>query len=312
MKIRNKSLWAEFGLLLVALMWGSNFIFLKNIVDVVPAQFLNAIRFLIAGVVLAAILNVKLKKLDWQCIKAGIIKGVIMFVAFSFQTNALRFTTVGKNSFITAVYVVIVPFLYWIIKKRKPNTYHVVAAVMCVAGIGLLSLNESFSINLGDALSLAGGFVFALHIVIISIFTEKTDPVLMSVVQFLTTGILALAAAFLTEPLPQAITLDVGLSLLYIGIIGTMLSLVMQCVCTKYTTAAKSALILSLESVFGTLLSIWILHEAVGWQSILGFVIIFAAIVLAQTELKFLRPKTQESSAGQTAQCEDCGECDYE
>ena len=97
----------------------------------------------------------------------------LYYLAFYLQTLGAKYTTAGKNAFLTAVYVVLVPFLYWIIKNQRPDVYNISAAFLCLIGIGLLSLNADFSINMGDGFSLLGGVGFTAQIVAAAILTQK-------------------------------------------------------------------------------------------------------------------------------------------
>ena len=140
----------------------------------------------------------------------------------------------------TAIYVVLVPFLYWIIQKQRPDLYNVSAAFLCIIGIGLLSLNADFSINQGDAFSLLGGVGFTAQIVATAILTQKQDPILLSVTQFGFATIFAAVTSLLTEPIPTHLAPDTLTYILYLGVFSTMIALLLQTVCQKYVPRFKS------------------------------------------------------------------------
>ena len=116
-------------------------------------------------------------------IRGGII-GVFLFIAYSIQTIGITDTTPGKNAFLTAIYCVIVPYLYWVVDKNKPDRYNILAAILCLAGIGLVSINSEFTIGFGDAFSLISGFFYAAHMVALSKLTKIGTPVLLTIIQF--------------------------------------------------------------------------------------------------------------------------------
>ena len=287
----KKSRIAELGLLVTAIIWGSAFVVVKNTTEAVSTNYLLAIRFLIAAVVLSAIFFKSLKKFDFLYLKNGLILGGLLYFSFYLQTVGIQYTTAGNNAFLTAVYVVLVPFLYWIVRRQCPKNYQLFAAFVCIIGIGLLSLQNDFTINIGDLLSLLCGVAFCAQIVAVSIFTERQDPILLSILQFLFSGLFALIAAVLFEPFPSQIGTDAVLGLLFLGIFSTAIAFGLQTVCQKYTSASKASLLMSLESFFGCLSGIIFLHEPVTPKVLAGFGLIFLAILISETKLSFLSRK---------------------
>ena len=127
-------------LILATIIWGSSFVVMKSSVDVLPTFWLLAIRFSFAALVLAVVFIRRWKVLDKQYLIGGTVMGFCLFLAYTFQTFGLEQTTSGKNAFFTAVYCVIVPFLYWFIAKRRPDRFNLIAAFLCIGGIALVSI----------------------------------------------------------------------------------------------------------------------------------------------------------------------------
>ena len=294
MKIKNKSLAADLGLLFITIIWGSAFVVVKNEVNVIPASYMIAIRFGIAAILMCIFFHKKLKELNFTYIKSGAILGGILFISYYMQTIGIKYTTVGNNAFLTSVYVVAVPFLYWIIKKEKPDAYNIAAALICIAGIGLISLQSGFRMGWGDLLSLLCGITFAAQIVAISILTEKNDPILLSFTQFAFTAIIALTVALCTETFPVKLQSSSIMSLLYIGVFSTFIALSLQTVCQKYSPPARASLIMSLESLFGTVFGIIFLGEALTLKTLGGFLLIFAAVIVSETKPSFAKLKSRK------------------
>ena len=297
--LQNKSFAAELGLIFVTMIWGSAFVVVKNATATVPTSWMIAIRFGIAAIFLCAFFHRRLRKIGTAELKWGLFIGLQNVAAFEFQTNGVKDTTAGKNAFLTAVYCVIVPFLYWAVRKKKPRAAQVVSAFLCIAGVGFLSLEKDLSVNYGDLLSLICGLFFAIQIVTIGILTEKYDPILLSITQIGATSVLALPLAALTEPFPSGLPAGSVLSLLYLGLFSTMLTAVLQMVCQKYTPPSKASLIMSLESVFGSLCGIVFLSEPVTPKIIAGFALIFVAIVLSERAPGTFRFRRKSASAGE-------------
>lgn len=280
--LQNRSVAAELGIVLVTMIWGSSFVVVKNATDIVPPASIIVFRFGTAAVFLCLFFFRRLKEIRISHIKWGLLIGLQNFVAYELQTVGVKYTTAGKNAFLTAVYCVIVPFLYWAVRKQKPRLFHLVSACLCMVGVGLLSVQSGFSMNPGDLLSLACGLFFAMQIVTISILTEKNDPILLCITQAVATVIFALPFALFTEHVPVSLPIPTVLSLLYLGVFGTMLTTVLQTICQKYTPPSKASLIMSLESVFGTICGIIFLHESLTLRSFGGFLLIFLAILLSE------------------------------
>jgi drug/metabolite transporter (DMT)-like permease len=264
------------------MIWGSSFVIVKNATDTIPPAAIIVFRFGTAAVFLSLFFFRRLKEIRVSHIKWGLLIGLQNFVAYELQTIGIKYTTAGKNAFLTAVYCVIVPFLYWAVRKQKPRLFHLVSACLCMAGVGLLSLQSGFAINPGDLLSLACGLFFAMQIVTISILTEKNDPILLCITQSFATMLFAMPFALFTEHIPAFLPMQTVFSLFYLGVIGTMLTTVLQTICQKYTPPSKASLIMSLESVFGTICGIIFLHESLTLRSFGGFLLIFLAILLSE------------------------------
>lgn len=279
------------ALLAAALIWGSSFIIMKDAVSDVPVFLLLAIRFTIACVLLALVFFRRLRKAGGQLVRHGIVCGILLLSAYATQTFGLITTTPGKNAFLTAVYCVLVPFLSWMAYRRRPTVYNWVAAALCIAGIGLVSLNEGFSIAPGDALTLLGGVFFALHIMALSRFGETDDPVALTIVQFAVVALLSWVASLLSEAGAAFPAPSVWPQLAYLSVLCTAATLLLQTIGQKLTPPSQAAILLSLESVFGVVFSLLMGAETLTIPLGCGFALIFISVITSETQLSFLRPR---------------------
>ena len=282
-------------IILATVIWGSSFVVMKNSVDVLPTFWLLAIRFTCAALVLGLVFIKRWKVVDRQYLIGGTVMGLCLFLAYAFQTFGLERTTPGKNAFLTAVYCVIVPFLYWAIAHRRPDRYNVLAAVLCIAGIGLVSVtgSDASAFNSGDVLTLIGGFFFAAHIVAVSKWSEGRDIFMLTVLQFASFALFSWIGVLVTRaPLPVE-AFDGGLvfSLAYLVIFASCGSLLFQNIGQKYTAPATAAVLLSLEAPFGVVFSILFAGERPTPLMLVGFVLIFIAVVCSETKFSFLQKK---------------------
>lgn len=284
---------AKLALLLATLIWGSSFIIMKDALDNIGTFFLLAVRFTGACILLAIVFFKKLKKLNKDVVKAGFVMGTALIAAYIFQTFGLAETTPGKNAFLTAGYCILVPFLFWAVAGARPDRYNIIAAVMCVAGIGLVALDDNLAIGRGDLLTLLCCIFYALHIVVSARYTQTYDVMLLTLLQFFFAAVWSSALCLIFEPLPSAAEIPpyTWFGLAYLCVFATAGALGLQTFGLKYTAPSAGALILSLESVFGVIFSIMVGAEVVTPRLMLGFVVIFIAIVVSETKLEFLFKK---------------------
>lgn len=283
------------ALFAAAIIWGISFFVVKNAVDVIPPNFLLGIRFTIACILLAIIFHKRLANLNKDYfIKGGII-GFCLFAAYSIQTIGITDTTPGKNAFLTAIYCVIVPFLYWLVDKNRPGIYNFIAAIIGIIGIGLVSLTSGFSIGFGDTLTLISGFMFAAHIVAVAKLAGDKDPIVITILQFGYAAVFSWIISLLFETPPSLSSFDgntVG-ALLFLSVCATTLTLLFQNIGLKYVEPSAASIILCLESVFGVLFSVIFYGEQLTLRLFIGFVLIFIAILISETKLSFLKQKRQ-------------------
>ena len=280
-------------IILATVIWGSSFVVMKSSVDVLPTFWLLAIRFTASAIVLALVFWKRWKLADKQYFIGGGIMGFFLFLAYSFQTFGLEGTTPGKNAFLTAVYCVIVPFLYWAVARQRPDRYNIAAAVLCIAGIGLVSVtgDNAAAVSMGDGLTLVGGFFFAAHIVAGSRFSQGRDIFLLTAIQFASFALFSWLGVLATRPALPVEALDGGLffSLAYLVIFASCGALLFQNIGQKYTAPATAAVLLSLEAPFGVLFSVLFADERPTPLMALGFVLIFVAVICSETKFSFLR-----------------------
>lgn len=295
---KEKSGLAKFAtplIILATIIWGSSFVVMKNSVDVLPTFWLLAIRFSASAIVLAIVFLPRWKVCDKQYLIGGTVMGFCLFVAYTFQTYGLERTTPGKNAFFTAVYCVIVPFLYWFIAKRRPDKFNVLAAFLCIGGIALVSVTGSnaSAFNLGDVLTLIGGFFFACHIVAVSKYSKGRDIFILTTLQFASFAIFSWIGVLVTQTTvsPSVFNQDLILGLAYLVIFSSCGALLFQNIGQKYTAPATAAVLLSLEAPFGVLFSILLTDERPTALMFLGFALIFLAVVCSETKFSFLRKK---------------------
>lgn len=278
------------GMLLVtAIIWGSGFVVTDIALQYLTPYQVMAGRFVLAALLLTIIFGFKFKTLTKSVVWKGTILGAFLFLGFVLQTVGLHYTTPSKNAFLTAVNVVIVPIISYLLYKRRIDRYEMVGTVIAIVGIGLLSMQSSMTVNIGDVLSLACAVAFAFDIFYTNLFVKKEDPISLTIVQFITASLLSVVAVLIKGDIPTSLESEGVYSILYLAVFSTTIAYLFQNKAHKYTTATKAAIILSTESFFGMLLSVIFLHEVLTGRMVTGAVLIMMAILIAELKPSLLK-----------------------
>ncbi len=223
--------------------------------------------------------------------------GAFLFLAYSVQTFGLDRTTPSKNAFFDGGVLRDRPFfLYWAAARRRPDRYNILAALLCVTGVGLVSLDGDLSVNAGDVLTLICAFFYAAHIVAVAKVSPEKDIYLLTVFQFAFAALYAWAGGALFENFPAQAFLDpaVCLPMAYLCVMATTVALLFQNVGQVWSDPASASVILSLESVFGVISSVLFYGDLVTLPMAVGFACIFVAVVCSETKFSFLTAGRQK------------------
>lgn len=283
--------------LAAALIWGSSFFIMKDTLDALPPFYLLAVRFSAAALVLMAALWRRVSAcLKPDVVVCGLILGALVFGGYGAQTVGLTDTTPGNNAFLTGTYCVMVPFMAWAVTRVRPQAKNVVAAVLCVGGIGLVSLSGDLSIRFGDALTLVGAVFFGVHIVATGCFSNGRDVLALTAWQMVGVAALSWVATFVAgEDLASAVwTPGVVGSMAYLALACTCVAYLLQNIGTKYADPSSVALLLSMESPSGVLFSVLFAGEVLTAQVLCGFALIFVAILVSELDWPFVRRRGGE------------------
>ena len=275
------------AIVVATIIWGYSFVAMKDVVSVIPPAWLLGVRFLSAGLLLTAILWRRVRAaFSGKMVLAGVALGLADFLAFWSQTVGLEHTTPGINAFLTATYCVIVPFLWWVVAHRRPTVFNIGAAVLALVGIWLVSVQSGgFTMGFGEAMTLLCALLFAVHMVLVSKFSRLHDVLALTAVQFVAEGCMGLlsGAAFEAFPGFDAFTPDIIAQLAFLAVFASIVAFGIQNVALAHIPPAQASLFLSLESVFGVLFSMLLYGEQLTGRLLLGFALIFVAIVISET-----------------------------
>ena len=288
-KNRKVEIIASIVLAVVALVWGTTYAVIKDTLSVVQPFSLMMFRFGFSAFILSLMYFKKFKAIKSVDLKRGIIIGIFMFLAFYFLIVSIRFTTASKFSFIVGAYVLIVPFLSWIINKTKLDRYAIVGAILATIGLAFLTMEKGAVFNLWDLVAGCCSFFFAAHMIAIEKYSGDSDPILLTIIQFITTAVLFIILTGVKEGYNFTVLPEIKWTLGYLVIISTIIPFAIQNIVQRYISSTSTALILTLQSAFGSIFAVYYLDERMTKQMIIGCLLIFIAIVFQETKLKFLK-----------------------
>ncbi len=293
---RGGRLRSHLMLTLTAFIWGTTFVAQSVGLDYVDVFTFNMARFLLGGLVLTPVVLFLLQKEKSaggpdagesgrqrirDSIKGGLLCGLVLFAASSFQQLGISMTTVSKGGFITALYIVLVP-VFGIFLKKKVQPAVWVSVAMATAGMYLLCITEGFHINLGDFYIFLCAVFYAFHILVIDRVSPGANGVLVSCVQFFVSGLLAAVLAFLFEEPDLANLAAAWQPVLYAGFLSCGVAYTFQILAQQNTDPTVASLIMSMESVFSLLAGWVILGQGLSAREGAGCLLVFAAVLLAQ------------------------------
>lgn len=296
MKI-NKKVLGNILLILTAFIWGTAFVGQRQGMEHMGPITFNACRMALAALTIGTVSFV-LRKRDAQkqqdmsdqsrreyrknTVIGGICCGFFLTIAALFQQMGMVYTTAGKGGFITAMYILLVPVINWILFKRKSRPLVWIAVLMGIAGIYLLCVTEGLTLEKGDALVMVCPFFFAGHILCCDYFVQRANPVELSAIQFFTVTVLSTIMAFIVEnPTWQQVTAAI-VPIVWLGVLSSGTGYTLQIIAQQWTDPTVASLLMSLEAVFAVLAGTVLLGERMSARELFGATIMFAAIILAQ------------------------------
>ena len=271
-------------LFMTAVVWGGGFIGVSEALDTLMPFYMIAIRFSMASVLLMILFWKHVIKMDKNEILAGSICGVMLFIGFAFQTAGAVYISVGKLAFLTALNVIMVPFIAAIGFHEKIHNYNIASSLIAIIGFGFLNLSgeSGIAFGRGEIYGILCAIGFAMHISVLGYYTSRYEPIKLAVMQMVTCAILGWICAFVFEKPPVEVSMKMMLPVTYLGVCSTFIAFLFQTIGQKYTSAPRAAILLSMESVFGIIFSILILKEQVTLPMMIGAGLIFGAVIMAE------------------------------
>lgn len=296
-------------LLITAFIWGSSFVAQSDAMEHIGPFTMNALRSLLSCAFLfLLVLAFSLIKKQKFCFMGeedkqkrkkdffgGVLCGLFLTAAMTFQQFGIERTTVGRSGFITVLYIVIVPVFGLFLKERSPwNAW--VALIPALAGFVLMCLvGDSFLLSVGDLLVLICSVFFALHIIAVGKLAAKTDGVWLSLVQFSVCALVSGICALIFERSDVKDIQGAWWSIVYAGVFSSGIAYTFQIFGQKYVRSQFAVLLMSLESVFAMLSAFLFRGQIMSVYELIGGGLVFVAVIFAQ--LDFSKTKTLADKA---------------
>jgi len=288
--MKTQALKTDLLMLIAAAIWGFAFVAQREGMETMGPFLFNGVRFLIGVVALSPVVwylskksqsdqkpEVSTKKL----LIAGTMAGLLLFTAISFQQVGLQYTTAGKAGFITGLYIFFVP-LIGLFFGQKTGSGTWLGATIALIGLYFLSIKEDFSIAEGDLLQLICAVFFASHVLYIGYFAKRMDPLKLSLVQYVVTGVLSLIIAIAIELITWDMIRQTAIPLLYAGVMSTGIAYTLQVVAQQHAHSSHAAIILSLEGAFAVLGGWLLLDEYLTTRGLVGCGLMLTGMLLSQ------------------------------
>lgn len=288
MKTPMTRLRADLLLLLAAVIWGTAFVAQKWANGSMgPLTFVSA-RFLLSALVLAPLALMEAKRaarpLTRRDLGTALLVGLCLVAGASLQQIALLTASATNGGFLTALYVVLIPFAAWSISREPIRPLVIAACLVCVSGAWLLTdTGAERTWAVGDLLLIASDVPWAIGIALVAVFQKgAARPLFLSFFQYSVTAVVAGTAALLFEDIAWAGIAAAGPSILYAGVISGGLAFTLQVIAQKHTPPAEAGLIMALESVFAALAGAALLGERLTPVAMMGCVLILAGVVMVE------------------------------
>jgi drug/metabolite transporter (DMT)-like permease len=279
---RRQVLVADAALFSIAVVWGFNFVVIKDAIGRVDPMLYVMLRYIVALAIFSAIMPRSLTRSTRAHWIMGSILGVFYLTALVVQTIGLQYTTPGKSGFITGLNVAMVPFLYWIFARRSPGWSQVVGAIIATVGLGVLSLRGDLTISWGDALTLLGALGYALHIMTTGFFAPKVPPATLAVTQIAASALIACVITPFVTDVTFDLPWQVWAAVVWTAVSGTIYAFFVQSWAQRRTTSTHAAVLLCLESVSSAVFGIIFGMDTLTWRLVTGAALIFSGILIIE------------------------------
>jgi drug/metabolite transporter (DMT)-like permease len=279
---------ADLLLLLASVIWGTAFVVQKWANGTMgPIGFVSA-RFLLSALVLAPFALAEARRaakpLTRDAVGIAVLIGCCLTGGAVLQQVALVTASATNGGFLTALYVVLIPFTTWLISRDPIRPLVIAACAICVAGAWLLTdTGAERTFAEGDLLLVVSDIPWAFGITLVAVFQRRAPrPFFLSFLQYAICGVAAGILALIFEDVTWAALTASLYPILYAGILSGGLGFTLQVIAQSHTPPAEAGLIMSLESVFAAMAGAALLSERLTPLALSGCALILAGVVMVE------------------------------
>jgi len=273
---------AELYLFSLTIIWGSTFVLTKFILIHASPFVYVALRFAFASILFFILFYKRLKSITYRGIIKGSVLGILLFIGFVVQTIGLKYTTASKSAFITGLMVVFTPLFQLLIERKPPKIGNILGVILVAIGLYCMTSPQGSAFNIGDGLTLIGAITFGLYMVYLDMYCREFEPSHLTIVQFVSTTLLALCTIPFLETAYLDIDVNFVLVLFYLVLMPTIVALYVMAKYQQYTTPTRSAIIYSMEPPFAAIFAFLVLGEILGFIGIFGALIIISGLIVSE------------------------------
>jgi drug/metabolite transporter (DMT)-like permease len=278
----KKTSWAAIALVAVAISWGGAFVLMKDAIAAQPFYDFLAIRFTIATAVMILVKPKVLKAFDAPMLKHGLYLGLLLSLGYITQTIGLELSTAAITGFITGLYVVLTPIFGWLIFRKKAGKRLITGVVLATIALALISIN-GVTFEIGQLWVVACAFLFAAHIVGLSIWSPGKDVYALTVMQLAVVGAVSWIGAFANDGAYQSPPDFSGwFAVLFCAVFATAVAFLVQTWAQSQMDASRVAILLTSEVVWAALIAVLVGQEVLGFKTIVGGAIMIAAMLIVE------------------------------
>ncbi len=285
------------ALFLTTLIWGGTFTIVKVVLNDISSMLFIGLRFLVASLIILPFAFYKLKKIDRQQFKMGLILGFLLFIGFAFQTVGLKYTTASKSGFVTGSAVMFIPLIQFLIERVKPSLAQIIGSFIVLIGLVFLSVSGSSlsnffeelggNFNIGDFLTLLCAISYAMYVIYLDLTSRKVDVLNLVFMQIFVTSVLAFIFSFFLaginfEEVKFNLTKELLFGLLYTSILATVITTLLQTKYQKEVSPTNAGIIFSFEPVFAAIIAVIFLGDVISGFTTAGCILIFTGLIVSE------------------------------
>lgn len=284
---------ADLALVLVTLFWGVSYYLVDLSLTELPEMTLNAMRFVLAFLILAIIFHKRVFAASRKTLKYSLYVGLLLVLVYTGSTYGIARTSLSNAGFICALPVVTTPLLDFLVNRKRPEKRLGLALVICTVGLALMTLSDTFGINTGDLLCLLCAVAYGADMIVTerAVAQEEVDPLALGVIELGVAGVVMTVIAFLTEQPVLPASPAVWGSVLFLSICCTGVAFVVQSVAQQYTSATHVGLIFTLEPVFSGIVAFFVAHERLLPRGYIGAALMLFSLVMMEVDVGKLQKK---------------------